>query len=159
MSNRLTFFNHGKFFGPPKTDFYGKIIDHALQGFNDIAIIGALAHIQLVDFFYKKDIAPLLVDYNTYCWQDSPYAYLDIDPIFDRVYTFENHDLIIVMCGEHMYPMPKVHPGHYMILVNKRPDKYHRCPTNQHSDFGLSVEEIVEDDNNFLIIGDSLLCR
>lgn len=150
-----SYFKRNDYWGK-KRYYYEAIEKYCLQGFKSIAIVGSLPHIALTNRLRYHNLHVTEIDHDYF--KDRARDVLRFHALYEP-YAWSNHDLIIVMCGEHIYPLSKTNAGHYIYMINKHPDPIHRACTNEHSDLGMLDTQITECENVKMVIGDQHATR
>ena len=136
-------------------DFKEKILNYCQHNkFKKLAIIGVngLRHINLVEKL-KKNSEVDIFDFSPF--HKEKYEYNCVDVIFDEC-NFDDYDAIINLSAEHMYPMAKIHKGHYILVLHKSTEQNPRMPTKIDSDHNINIKEFFNCERKYIFIGDSL---
>ncbi len=134
-----------------KIKYYNLIEKYCLLQFTNIAVIGSLKHPLLIDSLKKHKLNVTEIDHDYFTEKINV---LKFNVVFEE-YNWKLHDLIIVMCGEHIYPLPKMVSGHYVYIIKKHPHIVQRACTNTFSDLGLIEHQVIECEKIKMIIGES----
>lgn len=121
--------------------------------FENIAIVGSGKHKDMVYYLRSKtnvdcyDFRPrFLPHYNKY-----DYDYKCVDVIFDDC-DFSTYDCVVNMSAERMYPMAKIHPGNYVLVLDKE-NKDPRVPTSPDSNHYLIENDRIDTGRKIIIYG------